>query len=177
MWASAAFQVADGGAGYPAQPLQLFLGVSPVQRPLGDTNQEALFAAACSALRLLQDRQQHAPEEMLDPRERKVLKQLRQAVRAASWPTRLWSAISWISGSAPSQSRLRQGRGCWTILSCCGRILPRHSPGPMQYASPDRGAVHLPHNTRWSGPTSAAIVSLLAGGNELRWFMNFSSLY
>ena len=48
------------------------------------TNQEGLYAAACSALRLLQDRQQHTPEEMLDPRERRVLKQLRQAVRNAS---------------------------------------------------------------------------------------------
>jgi hypothetical protein len=49
------------------------------------TNQEgALYAAACVALRLLQDRQQHVPQGLLDPRERKVLKQLRQAVRNAS---------------------------------------------------------------------------------------------
>ena len=34
-------------------------------------------------MRLLQDRQAHAPAEMLDPRERKVLRQLRDAVRAS----------------------------------------------------------------------------------------------
>ena len=45
-----------------------------------ETNEE-LLAAATSALRLLQDRQEHMPEEMLDPRERKVLRQLRDAVR------------------------------------------------------------------------------------------------
>jgi hypothetical protein len=41
-----------------------------------------LYRAACEALRLLQDRQQHAPEEHLYPRERKVLRQLREAIRA-----------------------------------------------------------------------------------------------
>jgi len=45
-----------------------------------ETNEE-LLAAATSALRLLADRQEHMPEEMLDPRERKVLRQLRTAVR------------------------------------------------------------------------------------------------
>jgi len=30
---------------------------------------ELLIAAACAAMRLLQDRQAHFPEEMLDPRE------------------------------------------------------------------------------------------------------------
>jgi len=40
-----------------------------------------LLAAACEAMRLLQDRQAHTPQEMLDPRERKVLRQLRSAVR------------------------------------------------------------------------------------------------
>lgn len=40
-----------------------------------------LYAAACAAMRLLQDRQRHTPEEMLDPRERRVLRQLRDAVR------------------------------------------------------------------------------------------------
>jgi hypothetical protein len=35
-------------------------------------------------MRLLQDRQQHTPEEMLDPRETRVLNQLREAVRSAS---------------------------------------------------------------------------------------------
>jgi hypothetical protein len=48
------------------------------------SNQENLYRAACAALRLLQDRQAHTPEEMLDPRERRVLRQLRQAVRQAS---------------------------------------------------------------------------------------------
>jgi len=43
-----------------------------------------LLQAACEAMRLLQSRQAHTPEEMLDPRERRVLKQLRTAVRAAS---------------------------------------------------------------------------------------------
>jgi hypothetical protein len=54
-----------------------------------------------------------------------------------------------------------------------------HSPGPMRYASPGeaRGGAHLPHNAHLRGPTSAAIVSLLARGNELHWFINFTSLY
>ena len=42
---------------------------------------DELLAAACEAMRLLQDRQAHTPMEMLDPRERKVLRSLRQAVR------------------------------------------------------------------------------------------------
>jgi len=42
---------------------------------------DQLFAAACEAMRLLQDRQAHTPEEMLDPRETRVLRQLRSAVR------------------------------------------------------------------------------------------------
>jgi hypothetical protein len=42
---------------------------------------DALLAAACEAMRLLQDRQAHTPVEMLDPRERRVLRSLRQAVR------------------------------------------------------------------------------------------------
>ena len=46
--------------------------------------QEELYRAAVTAMRLLQDRQQHTPEEMLDSRERKVLGQLRAAVRSAS---------------------------------------------------------------------------------------------
>jgi hypothetical protein len=41
------------------------------------------LAAAAEAMRLLQDRQAHTPEEMLDPRETRVLKQLRSAVRGA----------------------------------------------------------------------------------------------
>jgi hypothetical protein len=40
-----------------------------------------LLAAACEAMRLLQDRQAHTPQEMLDPRETRVLKRLRSAVR------------------------------------------------------------------------------------------------
>jgi hypothetical protein len=49
------------------------------------TNQEEqLLVAAATAMRLLQDRQQHTPEEMLDPRETRVLNQLREAVRSAS---------------------------------------------------------------------------------------------
>jgi len=46
--------------------------------------QEELLAAAATAMRLLQSRQQHIPEEHQDPRERKVLRQLRRAVRQAS---------------------------------------------------------------------------------------------
>jgi hypothetical protein len=45
--------------------------------------EQELLAAAAAAMRLLQDRQQHVPPEMLDPRERKVLRQLRDAVRAS----------------------------------------------------------------------------------------------
>jgi hypothetical protein len=43
--------------------------------------QEELLAATITAMRFFQDRQQHTPEEMLDARERKVLRQLRDAVR------------------------------------------------------------------------------------------------
>jgi hypothetical protein len=43
-----------------------------------------LYRAACAAMRLLQDRQQHAPEDHLDPRERRVLRQLREAIKAHS---------------------------------------------------------------------------------------------
>jgi hypothetical protein len=43
---------------------------------------EELLAAACEAMRLLQDRQAHTPAEMLDGRERRVLRQLRAAIRA-----------------------------------------------------------------------------------------------
>jgi hypothetical protein len=45
---------------------------------------EELYRAACSAMRLLQDRARHMPEELLDPRERMVLRELRTAVRSAS---------------------------------------------------------------------------------------------
>ena len=43
-----------------------------------------LLRAAAAAMRLLQDRQQHVPEEHQDGREIKVLRQLRAAVRRAS---------------------------------------------------------------------------------------------
>ena len=46
--------------------------------------QEELLAAACAAMRWLQDRQAHMPEEMLDGRERKVLRQLRAAIRKSA---------------------------------------------------------------------------------------------
>jgi hypothetical protein len=46
--------------------------------------QEELYRAAVVAMRLLQDRQAHTPEEHLDGRERKVLRQLRDAIRANS---------------------------------------------------------------------------------------------
>lgn len=46
--------------------------------------QEELYAAACSAMRLLQSRQQHTPAEYLDGREHKVLRQLRDAIRTNS---------------------------------------------------------------------------------------------
>ena len=43
---------------------------------------DELLRAAAAAMRLLQDRQQHTPEEHLDGRERRVLRQLRAAIRA-----------------------------------------------------------------------------------------------
>jgi hypothetical protein len=46
--------------------------------------QEDFYRATMAAMRLLQDRQQHTPEEHLDLRERKVLRQLRDAIRANS---------------------------------------------------------------------------------------------
>jgi len=49
--------------------------------PAHPTTRDELLEAACTAMRLLQDRQAHTPQEMLDPRERKVLRQLRDAVR------------------------------------------------------------------------------------------------
>jgi hypothetical protein len=49
--------------------------------PAHRTTRDELLEAACCAMRLLQDRQAHTPQEMLDPRERKVLRQLRSAVR------------------------------------------------------------------------------------------------
>ena len=45
---------------------------------------DQLFAAACEAMRLLQDRQAHTPQEMLDPREIRVLRSLRTAIRRCS---------------------------------------------------------------------------------------------
>ena len=47
-------------------------------------NEQELLAAAAAGMRLLQDRQAHTPAEMLDPRERKVLRQLRDSVRASA---------------------------------------------------------------------------------------------
>jgi hypothetical protein len=47
------------------------------------TNEQELLAAAAAAMRLLQSRHAHTPDEMLDPRETRVLKQLRSAVRGA----------------------------------------------------------------------------------------------
>ena len=44
---------------------------------------DELLRAACEAMRLLQDRQAHTPQEMLDPRETRVLLRLRRAVRSA----------------------------------------------------------------------------------------------
>jgi hypothetical protein len=46
--------------------------------------QDELYRAAVVAMRLLQDRQQHTPEEHLDSTERRVLRQLRDAIRANS---------------------------------------------------------------------------------------------
>ena len=48
-----------------------------------DVPPDELLAAACEAMRLLQDRQAHTPQEMLDPRESRVLLRLRRAVRSA----------------------------------------------------------------------------------------------
>jgi hypothetical protein len=56
----------------------------PIAHAAQKRAQEELLAAACEAMRLLQDRQAHTPEEMLDPRERRVLRQLRAAIRATS---------------------------------------------------------------------------------------------
>jgi hypothetical protein len=47
-------------------------------------NHGELLAAACAAMRLLQSRQMHTPPKMVDPREERVLRQLRSAVRWAS---------------------------------------------------------------------------------------------
>jgi hypothetical protein len=49
-----------------------------------DHDDGELLRAAAAAMRLLQDRQQHTPEEHLDGRERRVLRQLRDAIRATS---------------------------------------------------------------------------------------------
>ena len=46
--------------------------------------QEELYRAAVVAMHLLQSRQQHTPAEYLDGREQKVLRQLRDAIRASS---------------------------------------------------------------------------------------------
>ena len=46
-----------------------------------EVSADELLAAACEAMRLLQDRQAHTPQEMLDSREFRVLRQLRSAVR------------------------------------------------------------------------------------------------
>jgi hypothetical protein len=62
------------------------MALSPIIRekpPEVPAEEGSLLAAACEAMRLLQDRQAHTPIEMLDPRERKVLRSLRQAVRRA----------------------------------------------------------------------------------------------
>jgi len=45
---------------------------------------DELLTAACEAMRLLQDRQAHTPQEMLDPREIRVLRSLRTAIRRCS---------------------------------------------------------------------------------------------
>jgi hypothetical protein len=47
------------------------------------TDEQELLRAAAAAMRFLQDRQAHTPAEMLDPRETRVLKRLRIAVRAS----------------------------------------------------------------------------------------------
>ena len=54
----------------------------PIAHAAQNKAQEKLYAAAAAAMRLLQDRQAHTPEEMLDSRERKVLRLLRAAIRA-----------------------------------------------------------------------------------------------
>jgi len=51
--------------------------------PAQSNQEQNLLAAACEAMRLLQDRQAHTPQEMLDSREAGVLRQLRSAVRSA----------------------------------------------------------------------------------------------
>jgi hypothetical protein len=49
-----------------------------------DHHDDELLRAAAAAMRLLQDRQAHTPEGMLDGRERRVLRELRDAVRSTS---------------------------------------------------------------------------------------------
>ena len=60
------------------------LAGDPVAYAAHQQVQEELYRAAVAAMRLLQDRQQHTPEEHLDARERKVLGQLRDAIKANS---------------------------------------------------------------------------------------------
>jgi hypothetical protein len=57
------------------------LAGDPIAHAAQNEGQAELYAAACEAMRLLQSRQQHTPEEMLDGRERKVLQRLRAAIR------------------------------------------------------------------------------------------------
>ena len=52
-------------------------------QPRAANHQQKLLSAAASAMRWLQDRQAHVPLEQLDPREGRVLRQLRTAVRGA----------------------------------------------------------------------------------------------
>jgi len=60
------------------------LAGDPVAYAAHQQVQEELYRAAVAAMRLLQDRQQHTPEEHLDARECKVLGQLRDAIKANS---------------------------------------------------------------------------------------------
>jgi hypothetical protein len=51
---------------------------------------------------------------------------------------------------------------CSTNFACYDflEVRMRHPAYPRSYAIciPDRGGAYLPHNTRWSGPTSAAVL-------------------
>jgi hypothetical protein len=51
-----------------------------------------------------------------------------------------------------------------TELGARGVLRSPPSPGPMRYASPERGGAYLPHNIRRSGPTPVVILARLAQG-------------
>ena len=59
------------------------MNTKSLAQPRATNEQQELLAAAASTMRWLQDRQAHVPPEQLDPREGRVLRQLRIVVRGA----------------------------------------------------------------------------------------------